>query len=51
LHRIQVVINSLLTFKVGTMLAIKKFAQDPSDLEMQEVQKTADILIAQAGSP
>lgn len=39
------------TTKVGTMLAIKNFAQDPSDLEMQEVQKTADILIAKAGSP
>jgi hypothetical protein len=37
--------------KVGTMLAIKNFDQDPSDLEMQEVQKTADILIAKAGSP
>ena len=37
--------------KVGTMLAIKNFAKDPSDLEMQEVQKTADILIAKAGSP
>ena len=37
--------------KVGTMLAIKNFKQDPSDLEMREVQKTADILIGRAGQP
>ena len=54
LHQIHVMINSLRTFKVGTMLAIKNVAQDPSDLEMQEGQKgqkTVDILIAKAGSP
>lgn len=34
--------------KVGVMLAIKNFKEDRTDLEMQEVQKSADLLIAQA---
>ncbi len=34
--------------KVGVMLAIKNFKEDRTDLEMQEVQKNADLLIAQA---
>lgn len=34
--------------KVGVMLAIKNFKNDTTDQEMQEVQKSADQLIAQA---
>jgi len=34
--------------KVGVMLAIKNFKEDRTDMEMQEVQKSADLLIAQA---
>lgn len=35
--------------KVGVMLTIKNFTMDRTDLEMQEVQKTADQLIALGG--
>ncbi len=34
--------------KVGVMLAIKNFKKDRTDREMQEVQKSADLLIALA---